>query len=916
MTNILGSKWYKFDFHTHTPASADYRDSSDILPQEWLKALMEKEIDCVAVTDHNSGEYIDALKNAYSQSIHESWFRPLTIFPGFELTISLGASRIHLLAIFDPSLTSTHLTRILGSCQLNIDGQMGDPEYCYSTLSISDVVHQIKLSNGIVIPAHIEGPKGLLHDITTTNPDLKANLKLFDAAQFINPLILNDQAIHQDLKNDCSHLAIVKGSDAHTLAQLGASFSWIKMGAIDIDGLRYALRDKNYCIRNQTENPNQLPQAYIKTLTIKNMNHCGRKANDIPVFQLHPLFNAIIGGRGTGKSTFIESLRLSLGKSQDTNELDKIHNEIQNFINEVTNSNTEIEISVKNHATEYCAKWSKSTPLQFYKYEEESLVPDEGNIKDRFPVHLYSQKQINALASHPNILLEIIDRSPNVNTHTYKELIETQSNQVMSLLAEERALNYSTSMEGSIRSELSAINTNISSFQSGGHNHILSGHEICMSVQRALTSSLDVSELNERLNHISNTQLPTLLLDHINGLENPLKMELTQINATFSIELSSILQQFRDLKTRLDTAISQANIAYENSSWSSFKNENEQAYQTMLADYIARGIPFDNEQYESWNKRKQEILKNLEIIEANKLRMIANRQEVQECMNEITRLRGVIQQKRQEFINSILNGNNYVKMEIKPYAETENIESTFRDIVGTQVFNNAIYYKVNPEDREKIEEKNLQERSLLNELINCEVPNKINAKNKLVKNIVDLLSGINLPQFNIDSRFITYLQSRYQSQPEFYGRLLTWFPEDLLEVKYSRKGDGQQFVNISKGSAGQKAAAILAFLLSHGNEPIIIDQPEDDLDNELIYDLIVNQIHNNKNKRQIIIVTHNPNIVVNGDADLVNVMHFHKGQVEIKNFGSLVHETIRNDVCQIMEGGKDAFRKRYERIGL
>src|SRR5690606_33847817 len=136
-------------------------------------------------------------------------------------------------------------------------------------------------------------------------------------------------------------------------------------------------------------------------------------------------------------------------------------------------------------ATEYCTKWSKSTPLQFYKYDEGDLVPDEGNIKDRFPVHLYSQKQINALASHPNILLEIIDRSPNVNTNAYIDLIETQSNQVMSLLAEERALNNSTSMEGTLRSELSALNTNILSFQSGGHNHILSGHEICMNVQRA-----------------------------------------------------------------------------------------------------------------------------------------------------------------------------------------------------------------------------------------------------------------------------------------------------------------------------------------------------------------------------------------------------------------------------------------------
>lgn len=904
MTTNLGSKWYKFDFHTHTPASLDYRDPFETTPQEWLRALMEKEIDCVAVTDHNTGEKIDALKTAYSQIVQEDWFRPLTIFPGFELTVSLGAGRIHLLAIFDPNVSSNDLTRILGSCRLNYEGQMGDPENCFSTLSISDVVNQIKLSNGIVMPAHIEGPKGLLHNITTTNPDLKNNLKLFDSAQFIDHLLLNHPSIHQDLKNDCSHLAIIKGSDAHTLAKLGTSFSWIKMGATDIDGLRYALRDKNYCILNQTENPNQLPQAYIKTLTIKNMNHCGRRENSLPVFQLHPLFNAIIGGRGTGKSTFIESLRLSLGKSQDTHELDKIHSEIQSFINGVTNNDTEIAISVKNHATEYCAKWSKTVPLQFFKEDGGTLVLDEGNIKDRFPVHLYSQKQINALASHPNILLDIIDRSSNVNTNLYQELIETQSDRVMSFLAEERALNHSISMEGSLKSELSALNTNILSFQSGGHNHILSDHEICMYVHRALTSSLDVSELNESLDQISEIQLPTLFLDNINGLQEQLKIELAQINAIFSGELSSILQELKYLKIRLDRAISKANIDYENSSWSSFKNQNVQAYQTMLADYIARGIPFDDEQYDSWNKRKQEILYNLETIEAQKLRLIDNVQERQASINEIIRLRGVIQQKRQEFIDSILSNNNYVKMNVLPYGETENIEAIFRDIIGTSNFANAIY---NPHDKD---------RSLLNELINCQNNTKLIAHSNLISNITNLISGNSLSQFNIDIRLINHLQSRYQNQPEFYGRLLTWFPEDLLEVKYSRKGDGREFVNISKGSAGQKAAAILAFLLSHGNEPIIIDQPEDDLDNELIYDLIVNQIHSNKNKRQIIIVTHNPNIVVNGDADLVNVMHFHKGQVEIKNIGSLVHESIRNDVCQIMEGGKDAFRKRYERIGL
>ncbi|MFV5387969.1 TrlF family AAA-like ATPase [Acinetobacter baumannii] len=904
MTNNLGSQWYKFDFHTHTPASFDYRDSRDISPKEWLKVLMEKEIDCVAVTDHNSGLYIDDLKTAYTQSMQESWFRKITIFPGIELTVSLGATRIHLLAIFDPSFSSNDLTLILGRCQLN-GGEMGDPENCFSTLSIMDVVRQINSSNGIVMPAHIEGPKGLLHNIVNTSPDLKANLKLFDVAQFIDPNILNSSQLHGDLKKDCKHLAVVRGSDAHTLAQLGESFSWIKMGESNIDGLRYALRDKNYCVLNQIESPNRLPHAYIQNLSIKQMNHCGRKENNIPTFQLHPLFNAIIGGRGTGKSTFIESLRLSLGKSQDTSDLEKIHSEIQSFINELTNSNTEIKISVKSHATEYSSKWSKNNPIEFYKIDDGNFLVDEGNIKDRFPVHLYSQKQINALASHPNILLEIIDRSPSVNTNYYKDLISIKNNQIMNLLAEERALKNSISMEGSLKSELGAINTNILSFQSGGHNNILINHEVCMNVQRALISSLDMSDLNEKLYQISNSQLPKLILDNINSLKDSMKIELSEINNVFICELLEIIQEFEALKIRLDSAILKTKLKYENSSWALFKNENEKSYQTMLEDYTSKGMPFNNEQYETWNKRKQEIVQKLSEIEDQKIRLQFNTQEWQTCMVEIKRLREVIQQKRQEFIDSVLSNNNYVKMSILPYGETENIESIFREIIGTSSsYINTIY---NKQDRE---------RTLLNELIHCEIGSKLNAKENLLNNITSLINGNSLPQFYIDSRFINHLKNRYQSQPEFWTRLLTWFPEDLLEVKYSRKGDGKEFVNISKGSAGQKAAAILAFLLSHGNEPIIIDQPEDDLDNELIYDLIVNQIHSNKNNRQIIIVTHNPNIVVNGDADLVNVMHFHKGQVEIKNCGSLIHESIRNDVCQIMEGGKDAFRKRYERIGI
>ena len=106
----------------------------------------------------------------------------------------------------------------------------------------------------------------------------------------------------------------------------------------------------------------------------------------------------------------------------------------------------------------------------------------------------------------------------------------------------------------------------------------------------------------------------------------------------------------------------------------------------------------------------------------------------------------------------------------------------------------------------------------------------------------------------------------------------------------------------------------MAFLLQYGKEPIILDQPEDDLDNQLIFNLIVKQIKENKKRRQIIIVTHNPNIVVNGDAEMINVVDFKEEQCKTVASGCLQEKNIRDKICQIMEGGKIAFKQRFKRI--
>jgi len=164
-----------------------------------------------------------------------------------------------------------------------------------------------------------------------------------------------------------------------------------------------------------------------------------------------------------------------------------------------------------------------------------------------------------------------------------------------------------------------------------------------------------------------------------------------------------------------------------------------------------------------------------------------------------------------------------------------------------------------------------------------------------------------------DQRFATHIRRLRENQPETLDRLDVWYPKDGLNVGYSPKGDGRGFQSIETGSPGQRTAALLAFLMSYGDDPIILDQPEDDLDNALISDLIVKQLREMKQKRQVIVVTHNSNIVVNGDAELISALSVDRGQTRHTS-GCLQDQEIRNKICDIMEGGRDAFEQRYERI--
>ena len=130
----------------------------------------------------------------------------------------------------------------------------------------------------------------------------------------------------------------------------------------------------------------------------------------------------------------------------------------------------------------------------------------------------------------------------------------------------------------------------------------------------------------------------------------------------------------------------------------------------------------------------------------------------------------------------------------------------------------------------------------------------------------------------------------------------------------------EYFVERDKLSYGQKAVGILLILLTGATglgdrRPLIIDQPEDDVDNAYIYHTLVKEFSSIKQKRQMIIATHNPNIPIAGDAENILVMNSNgvNGWVDLS--GNIDNENIAQKVLKVLEGDMEAFEKRAEKFG-
>lgn len=678
------------------------------------------------------------------------------------------------------------------------------------------------------------------------------------------------------------------------------------MSRPSIEGLRLALLDHEFCVTNQVDNPNHEPDIFLRSLQIAGMRHCGRAPGRPFRMEIHPNFNAIIGGRGTGKSTALESIRIVSRREHQLDETPKLKEDLEKFMKLSSNkgvmlNETELSLAIHRRGQEFCLHWrfDGAGHVLEEKIDGDWQPCDFGDLRERFPISIYSQKQINALASNPRGLLEILDRSQEVNRNGWEQRWESEKSKFLQLRERQREVIRKLSREPEIKAKLADVGNDLKQYEEKGHGHILKEYQTRSQQLRTMPLDDSFDDLAARIRELAKGVGASDFVAHVFSSDDPLTEESRLIHAETATALNNIQQELVGVAQKVAEISEERKKKLKASQWYQAIQNAVEAYQALVKEYEEKSTHIDLNLYGQWVQQRGMLQQEMARLEGLRKEAQTVQDQINNISTSLLKLRQELLNKRNNFITSVIGENSYVNMVLVPFGYTSTIDYEFRTTMGLD----ESRFKDSILDREN-------RQGLLWELYNWEevvvetdIPNILHKLKDDTQKLV-LGSESNVPSY-VHGSFINRLQKNHEQQPANLDQLWCWWPEDLLRVQYARNSHKRKFEDMEKGSAGQKAAAILAFLLSHGNEPLIIDQPEDDLDNALIYDLVVQQIHENKNRRQLIVVTHNPNIVVNGDAELVHVLKYEGGQAQISDQGGLEEENIRNRICEIMEGGRE-----------
>jgi DNA repair ATPase RecN len=879
-----GAKFYRADLHIHSfEGSHDVTDKS-ATPEQIVATSLAEGLSIIAVTDHN--EIINvprAVKAAEGKNI--------LVVPGVELSMS----DCHLLAYFP---TYELLEKFFGS--LSIADRRA--KTCRCQTGMIDCLNKVAEYGGFAVLAHVDAEAGLEKAMPTSTP-AKIDILCHKAMTGIE-VIRADSPIHySDRDQDASRkqigrlrqtrlkqgsrqfLARVLNSDSHTIASLGRNakgdrrVTRYKMESPSFDGLKIALRDADARVRIEEEIPPTLP-------TILGIGLDGGFLPGLAI-RFSRNLNCIIGGRGSGKSTTFEALRLLTGENPNNTVVDS-----DVWPDEVT------LIFEDEAGQRHIFGRTKDGTLQ--------NLSDPIDGPDRFRIESYGQGETHNISQRaqddPLALLTFIDRLVDVETWlAIEDVSRTELNELRPEI--EKAEEKVASIPETER-QLKLKRSQLKTFKDKEGEAVIKLQQR-LENERRYRSNIIVA-LKELPNATDQSK--------IGQIADRIKTAAEETPEVGAAEFASIVTATDSYKTtvdgvagslrgKTDAYVSQIFGLLE--TWKSKETQTLAEIESKKRELTAAGIRLDMPFIQKLVGDESRLTQNLGILnkwkphlkELNTKRADLRRKRW-EARARVAATRSAFAQKASLALSQSL-GDLQVSLKFTEGACAPDAERLIVEAMGWRTL------------------QHLKARALIEDLTLQALLVAVDRHDTKV--LLNLKSADGKPVFSsAEADSLLEKLSERQLRWDLETCAVHDLPRLNVTKAYSDKTGNPAHVtrDFKKLSLGQQQSVLLALMLtSESTAPLIIDQPEDNLDGEFIYQSIVPVLRQAKERRQIIIVTHNANVTVLGDAEQIIAMKATNDKGLISSRGSIDDTLTREAACSILEGSREAFDRRAQIYG-